>query len=124
MGHSRYCLTARGQLSAWLARWQARDALAYTIAYEILVSRLLRRIGRTGPALRSQEMPLGAKLISTIGLTDIVLVRLEAGSAWPLPGIETGGAAALARADGYVIVPSTREGLAPGETVRVSLFAP
>jgi molybdopterin biosynthesis enzyme len=100
------------------------DALGYTIAYEILVSRLLRRIGGTGPALRTEDIRLGAKLISSIGLTDIVLVRIAEGAAWPLPGIENGGAAALARADGYVIVPSTREGLAPEALVTVHLFAP
>jgi len=100
------------------------DALGYTIAYELFVSRLLRRVAGLGPACASLELPLAAKIVSAIGYTDVALVRLQAGQAMPLPGIETGGAAALSRADGYVIVPPTREGIAPGALVTMRLFAP
>jgi molybdopterin molybdotransferase len=99
------------------------EPLAFTLAYEIFVSRLLRRVARLGPACRTAKLALAGKIVSTIGYTDLALVRVEKGSAWPLPGIDTGGAAALARADGYVVVPPTREGFGVGDEVVVHLFA-
>lgn len=100
------------------------DPLAYTIVYELFVARLLRRMSGLGPACRQEDRVLTAKIVSTIGYTDVVLVRLDGVDATPLPGIETGGAASLARADGFVIVPPTREGIGPGELVCVHLFGP
>lgn len=100
------------------------EALAYTVAYELFVARLLRRMAGLGPACRTEPWPLASKIVSAIGYTDVALIKRIDQSACPLPGIETGGAAALARADGFVVVPPTREGLAPGEMVTVHLFAP
>lgn len=99
------------------------EPLAYTIAYELFVSRLLRRAAGLPPACRIEPLPLSAKIVSAIGYTDIALVRTHDGEAIPLPGIETGGAAALAQADGYVVVPPTREGVAAGDMVMVHIFA-
>ena len=99
------------------------DPLAYAIAYELFVSRLLRRIAGLPPACRIEEYPLSAKIVSAIGYTDVALVRLERDEAVPLPGIDTGGAAALAQAHGYVIIPPTREGAAPGDVVSVHIFS-
>ena len=98
------------------------EPLGYTLAYEMFVSRLLRRVARLGPACRTVALPLGAKIVSAIGYTDIALVRVAQGRAMPLPGIETGGAAALAQACGYVAVPPTREGWDEGDVVSVVLF--
>jgi len=98
------------------------EPLAYAIAYELFAARLLRRIAGIGPAGRTVDMMLDAKIVSAIGMTDVALVRIVDQRVHPLPGIESGGAAALARADGTVVVPPTREGIAPGEVVTVQLF--
>ncbi len=100
------------------------DPLAYTVAYELFVSRLLRRLSALEPACRTEPFVLSSKIVSAIGYTDVALVRLDGDGVTPLPGIETGGAAALARSDGFVVVPPTREGVAPGDLVTVHLFAP
>ena len=99
------------------------EPLAYTMAYEMFASRVLRRIGGIGPACRTVELSLTSKIVSAIGMTDIALVQTTGDRATPLPGIETGGAASLARSDGYIIVPPTREGIAPGDAVTVHLFS-
>lgn len=100
------------------------DSLGFTIGYELLASRLIRAHAGLGPACATVERPLTGKIVSTIGLTEIVLVQLTQYDARPLPGIETGGAAALARAAGYTIVSPTREGVAPGDLVTVHVFGP
>jgi molybdopterin molybdotransferase len=100
------------------------DVLGFTLAYEVFVARLLRRVGGLKPAHRVAEAVLVSKLVSSIGHTDIALVRLEGGAALPLPWAETGGAAGLARADGFVLVPAMREGVAQGGLVTVQLLAP
>jgi molybdopterin molybdotransferase len=99
------------------------DALGFTIAYDLFVSRLLRRMAGLQPAHNEIELPLASKLVSSIGHTDIALVRLDDGVATPLAWAETGGAAGLARADGFVIVPAMREGMPPNTLVSVRLLA-
>ncbi len=99
-----------------------RDWLGFVLCWELLASRLLRGHAALGPLARHPSR-LAAKLVSAIGLADAILVRLDAqGRAVPLPGVESGGATALARADGYVLVPPTREGFAPDELVTVHRF--
>jgi molybdopterin molybdotransferase len=100
------------------------DALGFTLAYEMFVARLLRRVGGLPPAHRVLKAELAGKLVSSIGHTDIALVRLEGGMAIALPWAETGGAAGLARADGFVVVDAMREGVAAGGLVSVHLLAP
>ncbi len=100
-----------------------RDWLGFALCWELLAARLLRghaALGRLAP----RPCRLAAKLVSTIGLDDAILVRFDdEDRATPLPGVETGGAAALARADGYVLVPPTREGFAAGDLVMAHRFA-
>jgi molybdopterin molybdotransferase len=99
-----------------------RDWLGFALCWELLAARLIRGHAALG-AQPAAPHRLTAKLVSSIGLADAILVRTEApGVAAPLPGVETGGATALARADGYVLVPPTREGYAAGETVMVQRF--
>ncbi len=98
------------------------DALGFTLAYEIFVSRLLRNAAGLPPAHRVVEAELAGKLVSSIGHTDLALVRLAGGRAVPLPWAETGGAAGLARADGFVLVPAMREGIPPQALVSVQIL--
>lgn len=98
------------------------DYVGFTIGYELLAARLIRAHAGFGPASATVQCPLAGKIVSAIGLADVVLIKLVGGMARPLPGIETAGAAALAKADGYTIVPPTREGMAPGDLVTVHVF--
>jgi molybdopterin biosynthesis enzyme len=100
------------------------DLLAFSLTYELLAARVIRGEAGLRPAGTTMELKLAGKIVSTIGLTDIVLVRVENDAAVPLPGLETGGAAMLARADGYTLVPAMREGFAPGDLVMVRLLGP
>ncbi len=100
-----------------------QDALGFTIAYDLFVSRLLRRMAGLPMGHLEIEARLAGKLVSSIGHTDIALVTLNDGVATPLAWAETGGAAGLARADGFVIVPAMREGMPPGALVSVRLLA-
>lgn len=98
------------------------DFLGFAMGYELLAGRLIRGHAGLGPASATVDLPLIGRIQSTIGLSDVVLVRVAEG-ATPLAGSDTGGAAALARADGYVVVPATREGYASGDMVKVHCFA-
>jgi molybdopterin biosynthesis enzyme len=46
-------------------------------------------------------------------------VRLEGGEAFPLGAASSGDFASIARADGFIIIPETMEGYAPGTPVTV-----
>ncbi|MBN2476627.1 MAG: molybdopterin molybdotransferase MoeA [Pirellulales bacterium] len=66
--------------------------------------------------------PLRRKIVSTIGRTEYVRVRLAEGWAEPLA---IGGASVLSsttRADGFVLVPPDSEGSPPGAEVEVFLY--
>jgi len=100
------------------------DYLGFALCYELLAARLIRGHAGLGPVRAPEQLPLAGKIVSAIGLDDVVLVRVGPEGATPLAAIETGGAAALAWADGTVVVPATREGFAPGDLVTVHRFAP
>lgn len=100
------------------------DPLGFTLAHEMFTARLLRRTAGLPAAHRQATAKLSGKIVSSIGHTDLALVQMEGGVAEPLPFAEAGGAAGLARADGFVIVPAMREGFPPGALVTVQLLAP
>lgn len=117
--------------SAALARLGATPAillpgepLACLAAYDLLAARLLRRFAGLPGALPypGRLLPLGRKIVSAIGFTDLVRVALRDGAALPLGAPEAGGLPAACRADGFVLVPERLEGYAAGETVRVRLY--
>ena len=93
-------------------------------AYEFFAGPTLRALGG-----RSREWPhkrlrarLARKIVSAIGRTDYVRVRLDGDRVTP---IATSGAAILSstvRATGAVIVPRQLEGMAAGEEVEVLLY--
>ena len=91
-------------------------------------ARLLRRLRVAGrapdpaasPDFRSQlphptrELPLGRKIVSAIGFTDMVQIAVADGVAAPIGAAKGGGLPAACRAAGFVVVPETREGYARG----------
>lgn len=98
-------------------------------AYELLVGPLLRALGRRPDPWafphRAVDLVLARKLTSKVGRTDFVRVR-RVGDGGVEP-VATSGASNLSStvvADGFVLVAEDSEGAAPGETVRVYLFAP
>ena len=98
--------------------------LACFAAYDMLAARAVRRMAGL-PALPPYPMAdavLDRKIVSSIGFTDLVRVRMSGGHAFPLGSAESGGLASLVRADGFVIVPEASEGFAPGSVVRVHLY--
>jgi len=100
------------------------DPLACWGAYELLAGRLVRQLGGRPPALphRTAEVELGRKLVSSIGLVEIVPVRLAGGRAEPLGLRDFGGLGAAAGADGFVVVPAALEGHPPGARTTVLFF--
>jgi molybdopterin biosynthesis enzyme len=99
-------LIVPGRLDAALAAW-------------LLIGRhLLDRLTggmAAAPAMRGR---LTRKIASTVGLCDVVPVRLEGGDAEPLAG-RILPLSVLARATGYVVVPADSEGYAAGSDVAV-----
>ena len=98
------------------------EPLACLVAYDIVASRLVRRLaGAEGVSpYRTAEFELARKIVSGIGMTDVVPVRLDGGRALPI-GVE-GGLAGAIRADGFVMVPDASEGYLAGSRVRVHLY--
>jgi molybdopterin molybdotransferase len=66
----------------------------------------------------SCELALTAKVASTVGLAEVVLVRRERNGTVPLAA-KCFPLASLARADGFIVVPAASEGFAPGTRVAV-----
>ena len=102
---SRPVLLIPGRLDAALAVW-------------LLIGRHMLTILRGGVTneLSCQSLPLTAKVASTIGLTELVLVRRVAAGIEPLASKYL-PLAALAQADGWIVVPAASEGLAVGTRV-------
>lgn len=103
---SRPVLLIPGRLDAAVAVW-------------LLIGRpLLARLcgGAEGaPSFRSM---LTAKIASTVGLAELVLVRRTGDGVAPLASKYL-PLATLAHADGWIVIPAASEGLAPGATVAV-----
>ncbi|WP_439578488.1 hypothetical protein [Elioraea sp.] len=97
-----------GGAAAWLG-WRALGAP------------VIRRLtGRPEPEVVTARL-LG-RIASAVGMTDLVLVRLRGEIAEPLASPDAPTLAALAAADGMVVVPPESEGLPAGATVAVQRF--
>jgi molybdopterin molybdotransferase len=106
MAGSRPALLIPGRLDAAMAVW-------------LLIGRpLLARLcgGRENEA--SCQSVLTAKVASTVGLTELVLVRRAGDGVAPLASKYL-PLATLAHADGWIVIPAASEGLAPGAPVTV-----
>ncbi|MGH7107772.1 MAG: molybdopterin-binding protein, partial [Acetobacteraceae bacterium] len=124
-------IAIRPGASSGLGRWHGKavlllpgDPLACLIAYDMLAGRLIRRLAGLSldfpypPA----TWPLGRKIVSAIGFTDVVPVALAREAVIPIASAESAQLPASCRADGFVVVPESLEGYAEGETVSVCLY--
>jgi molybdopterin molybdotransferase len=104
---SRPALLVPGRLDAAVAVW-------------LLIGRplLTRLCGGTATASPSQQSVLTAKISSTVGLTELVLVHRTAHGVAQLASKYL-PLAMLAQADGWIVIPAASEGLAPGAPVTV-----
>jgi molybdopterin molybdotransferase len=101
---SKPVLLVPGRLDSALAVW-------------LLIGRpLLTKLRGGDAADASQEYPLTAKVVSTVGFTEWVPVRRVPGGVAPLASRYL-PLAALAQADSWIIVPAASEGLAVGTPV-------
>jgi hypothetical protein len=94
-------------------------------SYELFAGRAIRLLGGRDPGLpfRSRSMITARKIVSSIGMTEIcpVCCPIE-GEVEPIASFTEIGLMAAVRADGFVIVPETREGYPPGASVNVYLY--
>jgi molybdopterin biosynthesis enzyme len=97
-------LIAPGRLDAALAVWLT------------LGRRMLGQLADHHDAEPGTAVTLMRKIASTLGLAEIVPVAREAGGVAPLASGYL-SLQALARADGYLLVPADSEGFAPGSPV-------
>jgi molybdopterin molybdotransferase len=82
---------------------------------------LLRRLsGRPEPEPVAAH--LAGRISSAVGMADLVLVRLAGQTAEPLASPDAPTLAALAAADGMVVIPPESEGLPAGASVAVQRF--
>jgi molybdopterin molybdotransferase len=98
---------------------------ACLFCYELLAGRAIRRLGGRDPNLpyRSCMMTTARKIVSAIGMTEIVPVSCRpGGSIEPVAPFSEIGLMAAASADGFIIVPETSEGYPPGASVDVYLY--
>jgi molybdopterin biosynthesis enzyme len=103
---SRPVLLIPGRLDAAVAVW-------------LLIGRLLlAQLCGGADGAPSRQSVLTAKVASTVGLTELVLVRWTGEGVAPLASKYL-PLATLAHADGWIIIPAASEGFAPGATVAV-----
>ena len=79
-------------------------------AYEMLAASAVRRLGGVSESELVPMVPLDRKIVSAIGVVELVFVRLRDRRATPLAS----DSLTLLYADGYVVVPETSEGFAEG----------
>ena len=104
---SRPVLLLPGRLDAALSVWL------------LLGRRMLERLAATTEASEAVEsLPLARKVTSTVGLTELVPVRRDAGQAEPL-ATKYLSLSSLARSDGWILVPADSEGYSASSPVQV-----
>ena len=93
-------------------------------AYDLFAGRLIRNLSGRGSCLpyRVQQAKLKRKIVSSVGTVELCRVLLIAGDVLPLGTADSGGLASVVRADGFIMIPATLEGYAPGATVDVYTY--
>ena len=104
--NSRPVLLVPGQLDAAVAVW--------LLIGQTMLARL--RGGTEPPSSRNGA--LTGKIVSTVGLTELVLVRQVGAGVEPLASKYL-PLATLVQADGWIVIPAASEGLPPGASVTV-----
>jgi molybdopterin molybdotransferase len=89
------------------------EPLACLAAYEMLAARVVRRLSGLREPAPAPMVQLERKIVSTIGMVELVFVCLHDGRATPLAA----DGLAVMQAEGYVVVPETSEGFAAGSLV-------
>jgi molybdopterin molybdotransferase len=106
IANSRPVLVLPGRLDATLAVW-------------LLIGRaMVTRLRGARGHLSSRDGTLIGKIASTVGLTELVLVRQAGDGVAPLASKYL-PLATLAQADGWIVIPAASEGLPPGARVSV-----
>ena len=85
-------------------------------------ARLLAWLALLAPAAGRVDAILGRKLVSAVGLTDLVPVRLADGVATPLAAPDSPSLSAFLLASGWIEVPPESEGVREGGRVTVTLL--
>jgi molybdopterin molybdotransferase len=106
----RPVLLMPGRIDAALALWL------------LIGRRLVAKLAGGGVADTPTVMPLKRKATSTIGMTELIPVSCADGMAEPL-GSGYLPFTALARSDGWIVVPADSEGFAAGAEVAVTLWS-
>jgi molybdopterin molybdotransferase len=94
-------------------------------AYEFLAGRAIRRLAGRDPVLpfATERLRTVRKIVSEIGILEVCPVRRAGGGAMePVAAFAEMGLAAVAQADGFVLVPETSEGYPAGSPVTVYLY--
>ncbi len=101
---------------------QPGEPLASFVAYDMLAARLVRRLAGAAPALPYAVMraTLQRKIVSGVGVTEVIPIRLSGAYAVPL-SIEFGLPAVL-EADGFAVVGEGSEGHQAGVEIDVHLY--
>jgi molybdopterin molybdotransferase len=106
IANSRPVLLMPGRLDSSVAVW-------------LLIGRaILARLRGVAEPLSSRQSILTGKITSTVGLTELVLVRQAEDGVEPLASKYL-PLATLGRADGWLVIPAASEGLPPGARVAV-----
>jgi molybdopterin molybdotransferase len=108
VANARPVLLVPGRLDAAVTVW--------LLIGRAMLARL--RGGTENPNQGSRKSTLIGKVTSTVGLTELVLVRRGADGVEPLASTYL-PLATLAHADGWIVIPAASEGLPPGARVSV-----
>jgi molybdopterin molybdotransferase len=110
-----------GQIPAVLLPGNPLDCLC---AYDLFAGRLIRNLAGRAPSLpyRVRQARVKRKIVSSVGTVELCRVLLIEGDALPLGAVDSGGLTPVARADGFILIPATLEGYAPGAIVDVYAY--
>lgn len=100
------------------------EPAACATVYDLLAGRAVRRLGgrRADPPYAVRRVPAARKLVSEIGFAELYRVRLTGRGAEPVASAAVAGLAAVARADGFVLIPAESEGVPAGAEVTVWMY--
>lgn len=116
--------TGMGRIKKSLVFLLPGNPVSCLCAYDFFAGRAIRLLGGRLPTwpYPAQTMTVRRKIVSAIGRVDYVRVRIIDGQVEP---IAVSGASILStttRAEGFVVIPETSEGVGPGAEVTVSRY--
>jgi len=116
--------TGMGMLDGRLVLLLPGNPVSCLCAYDFFAGRAVRALGgrSTDWPYRRVCLPLGRKIVSTVGRLDYMRVRLVDDAAEPLAIAGASILSSTTRADGFVLVPPDSEGYPPGSEVEVFLY--